>query len=166
MWDLISLTKRGTHIPCSTRWSLNHRATREVPYERGALMSATIVVATCHHEPCDLRQVNKSLWGPQFPSSVEWGIVKFLQRLQLWGLNVALCKIADTLDGVLVMVIINMTFSLVDWVFIWKYGSNPALKYLKGVPVQRWGETIFFLYYLNGKKHLNINSVSSTNITF
>ena len=28
---LFSLTKRGTRIPCSTRWSLNHRATREVP---------------------------------------------------------------------------------------------------------------------------------------
>ena len=41
-----------------------------------------------------------------------------------------------------------------------------ALVYCIGEGVQRWGEAIFFLYYISGKKHLNINSVSSTNITF
>ena len=108
-------------------------------------MSATTVVATCHHEPCDLRQVNKSFWGPQFPSSVEWGIVKFLQRLQLWGLNVALYKIAGTLE---MTVIINMTFSLVDWVFIWKYESwYPALKYLFFYLFSDFILFILFIYF-------------------
>ena len=31
MWDLISLTGDGNHIPSSGRWSLNHWTTRKVP---------------------------------------------------------------------------------------------------------------------------------------
>ena len=31
MWDLISLTRDGNHIPSSGRWSLNHWTTRKVP---------------------------------------------------------------------------------------------------------------------------------------
>ena len=31
MWDLGSLTKDWTHIPCTGRWCLNHWTTREVP---------------------------------------------------------------------------------------------------------------------------------------
>ena len=31
MWDLSSLTRDGTHIPCIARWILNHWTPREVP---------------------------------------------------------------------------------------------------------------------------------------
>ena len=31
MWDLGSLTRDGTHVPCIARWILNHWTTREVP---------------------------------------------------------------------------------------------------------------------------------------
>ena len=31
MWDLSSLTRDGTRIPCIGRWSLNHWTAREVP---------------------------------------------------------------------------------------------------------------------------------------
>ena len=32
MWDLSSLTRDRTHVPCIGRWILNHWTTREVPY--------------------------------------------------------------------------------------------------------------------------------------
>ena len=32
MWDLSSLTRDQTHIPCIVRWILYHWTTREVPY--------------------------------------------------------------------------------------------------------------------------------------
>ena len=31
MWDLGSLTRGQTHVPCTARWILNHWVTREVP---------------------------------------------------------------------------------------------------------------------------------------
>ena len=31
MWDLSSLTRDPTHVPCISRWVLNHWTTREVP---------------------------------------------------------------------------------------------------------------------------------------
>ena len=31
MWDLNSLTKDGTHVPCTRRCTVNHWTTREVP---------------------------------------------------------------------------------------------------------------------------------------
>lgn len=34
IWDLISLTRHRTHIPCIRRWSLNHWTAREVPQKR------------------------------------------------------------------------------------------------------------------------------------
>ena len=62
MWDLTSLTRGGTCIPCSERWILNHWTTRQVPLNIG------------FSDAC-------SLFSSLYPSS---GIIMYCILIVLW----------------------------------------------------------------------------------
>ena len=79
MWELSSLTRVQTRIPCPGRWILNQWTTREVPAAAAAAAAAAKSLQSCPTlcDPIDGSPLGSSVPGILQPRILEWVAISF-----------------------------------------------------------------------------------------